>query len=108
MRRSDKRPKKCFSPIWTDPVKSLSKTAVILSAPHRVILSGAKDRFLTAALVACVARTTLAQTDSSHRKMFTWEDAALGGAFVVATVAIRPLDKSAALALQAPTRQQNQ
>lgn len=50
-----------------------------------------------------------AQVDSSshRRSLFTWEDALLGGAFVGGTIAIRPLDKSAARALQNPTRQQN-
>lgn len=42
---------------------------------------------------------------SYDRPLFTWRDAALAGAFVIGTVAIRPLDKSAALSLQRPTAQ---
>ena len=40
-----------------------------------------------------------------QRHLFTWEDAALGASFIVGTMAIRPLDKSAAHALQRPDRQ---
>ncbi|HEY4304227.1 MAG TPA: phosphatase PAP2 family protein [Gemmatimonadaceae bacterium] len=42
---------------------------------------------------------------SPDRHLFTWEDAALGASFVVGTFAIRPLDKTAARALQRPDRQ---
>jgi membrane-associated phospholipid phosphatase len=68
-----------------------------------------KSRFevITAALLCVPALSAFAQGDSSHRSLFTWRDAALGGAFVVGTIAIRPLDKSAALSLQVPSRQQN-
>jgi membrane-associated phospholipid phosphatase len=38
--------------------------------------------------------------------LFTWRDGVLAGGFVVATLAARPIDKSAALALQQPSRQQ--
>ncbi len=58
-------------------------------------------------LVALLARSAAAQVgDGSYdRPLFTWRDAALAGAFVVGTVAIRPLDKSTALSLQRPTAQ---
>jgi membrane-associated phospholipid phosphatase len=45
-------------------------------------------------------------TRQPDRHLFTWEDAALGASFVFSTLAIRPLDKSAAHALQRPDRQQ--
>jgi membrane-associated phospholipid phosphatase len=50
----------------------------------------------------------VAQDSTARRPLFTWNDAALAGVFVVGTVAIRPLDKSAALALQRPDRQQRE
>lgn len=58
---------------------------------------------------ALVAQTAVVQPSApSHAKpLFTWDDAILGGAFIAATVAIRPLDKSAADALQTPSRQQS-
>ena len=58
-------------------------------------------------LVSLLARSGAAQVGdgSYNRPLFTWRDAALAGAFVVGTVAIRPLDKSAALSLQRPTAQ---
>jgi membrane-associated phospholipid phosphatase len=40
-----------------------------------------------------------------QRHLFTWEDAALAGGFVLGTFAIRPLDLSAAHVLQQPDRQ---
>jgi membrane-associated phospholipid phosphatase len=51
-----------------------------------------------------------AQTDTifTTRPLFTWRDGVLAGAFIVATISIRPVDKSAALALQYPARQKNQ
>jgi membrane-associated phospholipid phosphatase len=68
-----------------------------------------KTRFVALALVCSPAATSVAQSDATapKRHLFTWEDAALGGSFVLATVAIRPLDKSAANALQQPYRQKN-
>lgn len=60
-------------------------------------------------VAALLSSSAGAQTDSSsHRPLFTWGDAALAGGFVLGTVAIRPLDKSAALALQRPDRQQRE
>lgn len=58
-------------------------------------------------LLAVLAQPLIAQVgDGSYdRPLFTWRDAVLAGAFVVGTVAIRPLDKSAALSLQRPTAQ---
>ena len=44
---------------------------------------------------------------SPQRSLFTWNDAALAGAFTIATIAIRPLDKQAQTALQQPDRQKN-
>ncbi|HEY4133083.1 MAG TPA: phosphatase PAP2 family protein, partial [Gemmatimonadaceae bacterium] len=46
-------------------------------------------------------------SEPTHAKsLFTWNDAILGGTFIAGTFAIRPLDKSAADALQVPSRQQ--
>ena len=42
------------------------------------------------------------------RPLFTWRDALLGGGFVIATLAIHPLDKRAEDAVQQPYRQKNQ
>src|SRR6185436_3180649 len=54
-------------------------------------------------LLVCFAASTLdAQIveEPSQRPLFTWRDAVLAGGFVVGTVAIRPVDKSAATKLQ--------
>ena len=50
-----------------------------------------------------------AQVDTIRptRALFTWRDGVLAGGFLVATISIRPLDKSAATALQYPSRQKN-
>jgi len=63
-------------------------------------------RILT--LAALLARTAAAQVaDGSYqRPLFTWRDGALAGGFVLGTLAIRPLDKSAAVSLQRPYSQQ--
>jgi membrane-associated phospholipid phosphatase len=54
------------------------------------------------------AAPVLAQTDTARQPpLFTWRDAILAGGFVVGTVAIRPLDKQTAAALQVPSKQQN-
>lgn len=55
------------------------------------------------------ASPATAQVDTSfkHHSLFTWQDGLLAGGFVVGTIAIRPLDKSAAASLQRPTAQQN-
>ena len=49
---------------------------------------------------------TSAQTEPAP-PLFTWRDGILAAGFVGATLAVRPIDKSAALALQQPSRQQN-
>jgi membrane-associated phospholipid phosphatase len=56
-----------------------------------------------------VATGASAQVDTIHttRSLFTWRDGVLAGGFIIATIAIRPLDKSAANALQYPARQKN-
>jgi membrane-associated phospholipid phosphatase len=62
-----------------------------------------------AAALAVVALPMEAQTtETQTHGLFTWRDAVLAGGFVVGTVAIRPLDKSAALALQQPDRQRRE
>jgi membrane-associated phospholipid phosphatase len=60
-----------------------------------------------ALLVVLTATTSIAQVadGSPQRPLFTWRDAVLAGGFVVGTVSIRPLDKSAALSLQRPAPQ---
>lgn len=61
------------------------------------------------AVVALLLGTQLSAQDSTHhRALFTWEDGLLAGGFVVGTIAIRPLDKRAALALQQPLRQRSE
>jgi membrane-associated phospholipid phosphatase len=58
--------------------------------------------------VLLVATPVNAQTDTTHqRSLFTWRDGILAGGFVVATVAIRPLDLRAQAALQSKPRQQS-
>jgi membrane-associated phospholipid phosphatase len=58
--------------------------------------------------LALAGGTARAQTTTTapQRSLFTWRDAVLAGGFVVATRAARPFDKSAAIALQRPERQQ--
>lgn len=54
------------------------------------------------------ARVAGAQSDTlSSRYLFTWKDGLLAGAFVGATIAIAPLDKSLAEDLQVKSRQQS-
>ncbi len=61
---------------------------------------------VAAGLVLGVVAPSSAQTPSApQRPLFTWRDGVLAGGFVVATFAARPVDKSAALALQRPERQ---
>lgn len=61
---------------------------------------------LAAVLTAPLARVASAQADSGHvRPLFTWRDGVLAAGFTIGTISIRPLDKSAALALQDPSRQ---
>jgi membrane-associated phospholipid phosphatase len=51
------------------------------------------------------AQTPVPLASPPQRQLFTWQDAALGAGFVLGTLAIRPLDKNAAHALQLPDRQ---
>jgi membrane-associated phospholipid phosphatase len=60
--------------------------------------------------VLCIGARASAQVDTirATRSLFTWRDGLLAGGFLIGTIAIRPLDKSAATALQYPSRQKNQ
>lgn len=70
----------------------------------RVLRSSAVALLLAAAPLA----PALAQADTTfHGRLFTREDALLAGVFTLATIAARPLDKSAAHALQQPAPQGN-
>ena len=64
---------------------------------------------MTIGFCLALATPAMGQLDTIHttRSLFTWRDAVLAGGFVVATVAIRPLDKRAAAIMQNPNRQQN-
>jgi membrane-associated phospholipid phosphatase len=59
-------------------------------------------------LLALLAPPAIAQVGDGtyQRPLFTWRDAVLAGGFAFGTLAIRPLDKSAAMSLQRPTSQQ--
>jgi membrane-associated phospholipid phosphatase len=59
-------------------------------------------------LLALLAPPAIAQVGDGtyQRPLFTWRDAVLAGGFAFGTLAIRPLDKSAAVSLQRPTSQQ--
>jgi membrane-associated phospholipid phosphatase len=59
--------------------------------------------------IAASAAPIGAQVDTTgpHRPLFTWRDGVLGAAFVVGTVAARPIDASAAAALQDPRNQKS-
>ena len=59
-------------------------------------------------LAPLLARSVGAQVgDGSYqRPLFTWRDAVLAGGFAFGTLAIRPLDKRAAVSLQRPYSQQ--
>lgn len=60
-------------------------------------------------IVLSLATQAGAQVDTirTSRSLFTWRDGVLAGAFIVGTISIRPLDKSAALSLQYESRQKN-
>ena len=64
---------------------------------------------MRALIVLSLAARAGAQVDTIRptRSLFTWRDGVLAGAFVIGTIAIRPLDKSAALSLQDSSRQKN-
>jgi membrane-associated phospholipid phosphatase len=59
-------------------------------------------------VLSLLARPAIAQVGDGtyQRPLFTWRDAVLAGGFAFGTLAIRPLDKSAAVSLQRPTSQQ--
>ena len=84
---------RCSSPISRSRVKSLCSALSIR----------------TTALIVGLGVSAAGQTDSAgpHRSLFTWRDGLLAGAFVGGTIAIRPLDKSAAELLQSPERQKS-
>ena len=65
---------------------------------------------LRALIVLSLTASAGAQVDTIRptRSLFTWRDGVLAGAFVIGTISIRPLDKSAARSLQYPWRQKNQ
>jgi membrane-associated phospholipid phosphatase len=66
------------------------------------------QKVLVLPLVCTMASSVGAQATAPDTKpLFTWRDAVMAGAFTVATISIRPLDKSAAAALQRPERQKN-
>ena len=62
-----------------------------------------------AALVATLAPRAGAQADSAYMRkhLITWQDAALAGAFTIATVSIHPFDKRVQDVMQDPERQKN-
>ena len=59
---------------------------------------------LTAPAGAVIGQTTT-PPEEPHRSLFTWRDGVLAGGFVVGTIAIRPLDKTAAATFQSPAPQ---
>jgi membrane-associated phospholipid phosphatase len=65
---------------------------------------------LRALIVLSLASRAGAQVDTirATHSLFTWRDGVLAGGFIVGTISIRRLDKSAATALQFPSRQKNQ
>ena len=63
-------------------------------------------RALWIGLLVFSSSITSAQTEPAP-PLFTWRDGILAAGFVGATLAARPIDKSAAIALQQPYRQQN-
>jgi membrane-associated phospholipid phosphatase len=60
---------------------------------------------LFAAQPAVSNAQTTTPPEEPHRSLFTWRDGLLAGGFVVGTIAIRPLDKSAAATFQSPAPQ---
>src|ERR1700750_2175960 len=84
------RLRKCFLPTSKTPVKS-------------------RCRLMVAALLTAVSIAPLdANAQSDSRPLFTWRDGVLAGGFIVGTLAIHPLDKSAANVLQNPDRQRSE
>lgn len=77
-----------------------------MKSRYKVIPSVARNLLLASLLLASNLRAQ--DTTTKFHSLFTWNDAALAGAFVLGTIAIRPLDKSAANGLQQPDRQRSQ
>ena len=88
--------------ISRDLVKSRSDSVPRMRIATRCVL-------ILSALTTLVGPVCRADIASRPRRLSIissrGEDAVLGGGFVVGTLAIRPLDKSAAHALQTPDRQ---
>jgi membrane-associated phospholipid phosphatase len=68
--------------------------------------------FLVLAFATSVVTPLAAQADTARgggptKPLFTWNDAALAGAYTLGTFAIRPLDKSFAIRLQNKSAQEN-
>jgi membrane-associated phospholipid phosphatase len=59
------------------------------------------------ALAVSLFGTSLPAQDTLHRQLFTWRDGVLAGVFALGTVAIRPLDKSAADVFQSSAPQKS-
>lgn len=72
----------------------------------RIAIALALAVALTVAL-ASPARTQPQTAEGAQRPLFTWRDGLLAGGFVVGTIAIRPLDQTAAQTFQSPTPQGN-
>jgi len=71
------------------------------------VKSHCKTLALILAFVSTPARAQGVDTVFTTRSLFTWRDGLLASGFLIGTIAIRPLDKSAAVALQYPSRQEN-
>ena len=84
-------------------MKSLSEN--IVSARSRIARLAA-----ISAVTALTAAPLGAQASAPqpNKSLFTWQDAVLGASFIGGTIAIRPLDKSAARILQTPDRQRSE
>src|SRR4051812_30704771 len=64
-------------------------------------------RLLLATVVIPTALQAQSTTEAPRVPLFTWNDAYLGGAFVVGTLALRPVDKYFATKLQNKYTQSN-
>jgi membrane-associated phospholipid phosphatase len=84
-------------------------TAAALRCPNQLTKRLMQLRSLSAALAfTALANSAVAQTDTLPlRPLFTWNDAALAGAFVLGTLALHPLDKQTARELRRPQNQSN-
>src|SRR5438105_2450969 len=88
MRCSARKPSRCSWLIWMGRVKSSSRR-LLLFAPLLARMSGAQ-----------------VGDGSYQRPLFTWRDGVLAAGFAFGTLAIRPLDKNAAVSLQRPYSQE--